>query len=209
MRNTLRLAAMVVAVGALVGCGGARIGSKEEAARVAFNAGNAGKGAQGGLAWLYASADTSGSFTTSCTHGGTATAALDLSGGNQNSLLTFQLTFDGCVEPTWDDPETEAVENEDVTYDGTVRYSIVADATQNSLELGFKMQGRIDLSGAISDFVDMDLTQTASFSVTSTGVSGKSTFSGTVRTSSESYVYDDETYEFSAEGKVTRVDSNS
>lgn len=190
MKHALQWVSVALVTGALVGCGGgAKIGSKEEAANVAFKAGQASQDAQtqGALLRLLQSADSSsGSFTTSCSHGGsvTMTASVDIS---QNSLnVGYDVEFKGCVEPTYDDPNTTAVEHDDVVYDGKMSYAIGADGSGAAITL----KGRVDLGGALSDYVQMDLTET--ISVTST--SGSVVINGTIDTSSDHYAYDHQSY---------------
>lgn len=200
----IRLAVIAVAAGALVGCGGAKIGSKEEAAGIVFSSGDKGSAAQkqGALARLLQSgADSTGAIV-DCTHGGTAEAAINFTGTQDLANLSFTMKFNGCTEPVYDDPETEAVEQEDVTYNGQITLTMDMSGIANGAALKMTYKGRIDLSGAISDYVDADIQYTFTATSTATGGVATYTINGSVKTSSETYTYANETYTLTAEGQV-------
>jgi len=204
MRTSIRLGVLAIAAGALVGCGGAQIGSKEEAAKLTGVAGNKGSAGGGVMKLFQSAADANGAFTASCTHGGTVSAALVLSGGQNAGLGALELTYDGCVEPVYDDPSTEAVEREDVVFDGKLTVTMSFNVGGGSAGFTIAMKGRVDLGGAYSDYLEMDVEQTFGVVGSETGVAFSFTIDGTVSTSSESYTYDQESYSFMAEGSIRR-----
>lgn len=203
--NGLRLAIAAVAGVALVGCGGAKIGSKEEAAAVVNTMGSTGNKAnsQGGLMKLFQSgAGGTGAVSVECTNGGTAEASFDFTGTSTTGALAFKMTFNGCTEPVYDDPSTEAVEREDVTYNGEITLTMDTSISDTSVSFAMVQKGRIDLSGAISDFVEVDITHTMLVTTTDTSATASFQLNGTVKTSTETFVYDNEKYVVTAEGDV-------
>lgn len=210
MKLAIRLAVMAVTAGALVGCGGAKIGSKEEAARVVFGAGEKGQAAQtqGALAQLYQSGVTStGSVSVECSHGGTAEATFNMDGTDTLATMSFTMKFNGCTEPAYDDPSTAAVEHEDVTYDGQLTMTMDMSGTTTGASMVMTYKGRLNLSGAISDFVDADITETVLMDTTSSSATMQFTLNGTIQTSTDSYTYANETYTVTAEGQVVHSDA--
>jgi hypothetical protein len=205
MTNAMRLVVLTAAVGALVGCGGAKIGSKEEAAKWAGQSGDSLGSSKGALLSLYKSGvDSSGSISVSCTHGGTAEAKFAGTGTDASGFLTYELTYKNCTEPSYDDPETEAIEKEDVVANGTLTFSMKIDITSTTAAFEIKMKGRVDLGGAYSDFLEMDITESYVANVTDTSIDAKFVINGSIKTSSETYSYNNETYTLSVDGKIEK-----
>ncbi len=201
MSLPIRLAVISALSLLAVGCGGAKL-DKDSASRIAGAAANKGNStsAQGGLYKLMQQGDFEGGATASCTNGGTVSmklAGVDLGGGLG---LTFDLAYDECTEPMWDDPETSEVERDDVTQDGALTMKM--DVTLTSVD--FLMKGRLDLTGAVKDFVDMDVTQSMRFSATDSSVTFTQTINGTITTSEGTHTYDNETYRLTATGEYVK-----
>lgn len=198
--------AVVSAVALLaVGCGGAKL-DKEAAARIAMGSGQTSNSAtsQGGVLRALQSGNFEGGASVSCSKGGTATMNITGMELGDGLSFSFEMTFDECTEPMWDDPETEEVEQEEVTQDGTLTMTMLASGTETGSEVSMQMKGRLELTGAVRDFVEMDVTQTMRMSFTDTSLSMTSVINGSITTSEGTHTYDNETYRLTAEGELVR-----
>jgi len=177
----------------LAACGGgAKLGGgKEGAAQAAFQAsqptGRSGStNGQALLAQALASGAFSSTTTASCTKGGNATLVVDASKTtiDQNTgefSFTFDVTYNDCNEDGKN------------AYDGTMRTTLIGSFSTASAAFTYKMKGRLDISGEISDFVNADVTMTMSATASSAHTGSVDiTINGSIATSSESYVYNNE-----------------
>ncbi len=188
-----------------VGCGGAKL-DREGAARMALGAGHAGTQAdsKGGLLSLHGSGASGGALgEASCSRGGNVSwdlAGLAFEGGLD---VTFDLGFNGCTEPLWDDPETAQIEQEEVTQDGEVAMTLGLRAGEDFLTYGLTLEGELDYTGAVRDEVKMDVTQTLRLEP------GKllMTLDGSIQSSTETHTYDNELWILDqATGEFVRKD---
>lgn len=95
---------IAVAAGALVGCGGAKIENKEQAAGLAGTAGSKGRASGSILQMARSAADSTGSFSASCTNGGTVSAEL---------ASTSSFTINGTIQTS---SESYTYNNETYTW---------------------------------------------------------------------------------------------
>jgi hypothetical protein len=203
MKFGIRLAVAAVATAALAGCGGAKLG-KGEAAAIVFGASDPAKKANqgGGALSLFQNGQGLGTATVSCSEGGTATLSVSATGitgeDSANWAGAYDIEYDGCAEPRQDDPNTPEVENGTVILDGklTMGMDFDLDLTAGTFEMEFRMQGRIEIGGDYSDFIDADITQTVSATASADGSESSVVVNGTIETSTETYTYDNETYSF-------------
>lgn len=203
MSRFIRLSILAAASAALVACGGgAKIGGgKEGAAKAAFEASQpAANGGKGSLLQALASGQTNvnAEIKVDCAQGGTAELKLDLTGGTTTGAFKYEVKYDDCSE----DGVNE--------FNGsmTMELSITGGATSG--EIAMKLKGKIELSGDIDDFLDMDVTETISFSAL-TATSGSITvkLNGTIKTSEASHVYNNESITITAGGTIAADDGNS
>ncbi len=185
-----------------VGCGGGATLDKDSAARIAGLSAQQSQAAseKGGLLRLMESGNGSSAVSASCTNGGTVSMHLSSVDLGQGLSVAWNADYDACTEPVWDDPETRDVERDDVTMDGTVTVELNVTLTQ----LEIAMRGRLDLTGAVKDFVDMNVTQSLKFDATSSSVSFTQTIDGSITTSGGTHTYDNETYRLTATGEFVK-----
>ncbi len=206
MKFGIRVAVAAVAAAGLVGCGGgAKLGKGEAAAMVFGASGPAMSSTQnGGSLAPYMNGATPGSV--SCTNGGTATFSASANGiqGEDSGewFGAMEVEYDGCTEPIQDDPNTTQVESGEAIFDGKMtmgmRMNLELGSTV-SFGMSFRMQGRIDVSGDYSDYVDADITQTVAVTANDTGATSSVVIDGSIETSTETYTYDNETYAFATD----------
>jgi hypothetical protein len=203
MSRFIRLSILAAASAALVACGGgAKLGGgKEGAAKAAFEASQpAAKGGQGSLLQALASGQTNinAEVKVDCANGGKAELKVDLTGGSQAGTLKYEVKYDSCNE----DGVNE--------FNGSMKMELSIVGTGTSADIALKLKGKIEISGDIDDFIDMDVTET--ISLTATGAnSGTVTvkLNGTINTSEGNYVYNNESITITAGGTLTADDGNS
>lgn len=190
MRSLIRVSVVAVLSTGLFACGGSRIApNKEAAADAAFAASRGAGGAQGMVRAALMSPITSNT-TVDCPHGGSASLAMDLESIDTSGNFDLQVTYNNCNY----DGETSMSGSLDVYF------SFVVDGT-SSTEIALTMAGRVNFSGAISDFVDMNIVQTVSAtSASATSGSVTVTVDGTITTSSGTYTYENESITVTADG---------
>jgi hypothetical protein len=114
--------------------------------------------------------------------------------------LSAEKPFDGTAEAqvTYDQFNQDGKN----TYNGSLTFKLTTSAGAGTLTLTQSIKGKVTLSGEVSDFLDVDVTQT--LSGTATPTSGKITvvLNGTIETSTEKYVYNNETITFDAQAKL-------
>jgi hypothetical protein len=193
MKRFVRLTLLSALAAGLAACGGgAKLGGgKEGAAQAAFQAsqpvGRSGSSTQGLLDQALASGATTITVTANCTHGGKASLSMDLTqGGSNSSTLNYDIKYDACNEDGKN------------TYTGTMKTTLTMDITLDgsnaSASLIFKMNGKLNIEGDISDYVEatnLTLTMNATASSTHSG-SVTLTLNGAIKTSTESYTYSNE-----------------
>jgi hypothetical protein len=88
--------------------------------------------------------------------------------------------------------------------------TMTVTGTANSAELAINMKGKIEISGDIEDFLDADVTQTTSITLTSaTSGTVSVRLDGTIETSGHRYVYNNETLSFIMDGKLPEDDGEA
>jgi hypothetical protein len=196
MTRFVRMTLFSALVVGLAACGGgAKLGGgKEGAAQAVFQAsqpaGRSGStNGQALLAQALASGATSITVTASCSKGGNISLTLDADEMVTDPEATFSLTYDITYNDCNEDGKN--------SYDGTMRTTMNGyfsyDGNMANATIAYTMKGRLDISGEVSDFVSADVTMTTSVSASSahTG-SVEITLNGSIATSSESYVYNNE-----------------
>lgn len=201
MLRFVRLSLVAAATTALVACGGsgAKIGGgKEGAAKAAFQAGQpAGQGAntsgQNLLRQLAAGAATgSAEFSTDCAKGGSVKLKLDLtSTDNQSGGIKYKADYNKCSQDGIN------------SYDGSMEMEFKANITGSSVELSIRLKGKVDITGTIDDSIDADVTETFAATATS-ATSGTVSIKvdGSIKTSSASYTYANETLNITVDGSL-------
>jgi hypothetical protein len=202
VRMTLFSALMV----GLTACGGAKLGGgKEGAAQAVFQAsqptGRNGTNGQALLAQALASGATSVTITASCTKGGNATLSLDA-----DETTTDPNT--GAVSFTYDVTYNDCNEDGKNALDGSMRTTLTAnfsyDGNMSNASITYKMKGRLEISGEVSDFVNADITMTMSATASSAHTGSVAlTLNGSIATSTETHVYNNERINITA-GELPR-----
>lgn len=187
-----RLSVVAVASLGLFACGGgARIAdNKEAAASAAFAASRGANSTSGSLRGLPMFPALTTATTVDCPNGGTASTRIDANGIDSEGNAAFSLTYDNC---NWDGATAMS---------GTVNVgmSFVFDSS-SSFSMSLSLQGRVNFSGEISDFVDMNITETIDASrLSETSGTVSIVLDGTITTSSNTYTYDNETVVVTADG---------
>jgi hypothetical protein len=209
MMRIIRYSLLAAATTALVACGsGPKLGGgKEGAAKATFEttqASNKGLQRASGQALPIhrelasrAAADGVGEVTVDCAQGGKLTLKIDftalLRDEFEGGKLNYEIEFDGCKE----DGANEL--------DGELAVELAISAGTASLDI--KLKGKVEISGEVDDFIDVDVTQNISatgLSQTTGSVSIKLT--GTIKTSEETYTYDGTPISISVEGGLPVAD---
>jgi hypothetical protein len=198
MRGFLKVAVMaVLSAGLLVGCGGgAKIGSKEDLAKLLQTLSSPAADQQGQTNPLLTKAVMTGSVTVNGAKGGTATLTYNADDTTASGSFTIEYKdysddgknkFSGTLTMTID---TEGLDNMDPY------------ATTYSFKMIMTMKGKVTITGEINDFIEMDLTYTVDVSGTDTSGTATVTLNGTAKTSSESYEFKNETITVTDDGTV-------
>ncbi len=202
MKRFVRLTLLSAVAAGLAACGGgAKLGGgKEGAAQAAFQASQpVGSFAEKSQQRLIDQALASGALSVSaaepCPHGGEIKVAVDLSdiinGEPGYVRFAYDATYDACNM----DGKNE--------YNGTMKTTVTFEGdtstTGASVNLIYKLDGKLTVEGEINDFVDADnLTMTLSATANSAteGASVNMTLNGTIQTSSETHVYTNDAIDF-------------
>ena len=182
MKQALRVGIALVAALGFVGCGGRPLApGKEAAAGALFQSSRGTSGTPGMLAQVMnAGAGTQAEVKVSCPHGGTVAIKIDVETMGTN--IAYDLTYDGCNF----DGATSMKGTLHMTFD------ILTSGT-TSVQMALHLKGRIEFWGEVSDFIDVDVTETVSQSDLSTGGSQvELVLSGTITDSSGTYTYAEE-----------------
>jgi len=180
-----RLSLVVACTSLLAACGGgAKLKpGKENAAAAAYAASQGAGGAQGSLLDLARqNAGAQLDLAVDCPKGGQAKIHYIVDGTAASGAVNFTLTYAGCNY------------NGKTQLNGTLSTSMTLAINSTSVALNVKMTGRVDFSGEISDFVDINVTETVGASKLNTtqGASVSVTFDGSIKTSTETYTYNHE-----------------
>lgn len=185
MTRSIRLMVVSAMSLGLAACGGAKLGGgKEGAAQAAFQASqSAGRGhtttGQALIERALASNLTLGiSLTSKCAKSGTASLTFDTSSSAQDGAIHYAVSYDDCSE----DGVNE--------YNGTLKTGMGFDLDPKSLGFYITQKGELSIDGDVSDSLDINLKMTMEVSSTSAHAgSVKLVLDGYVETSSERYVY--------------------
>lgn len=185
MKNLIRLSLMGVVAASLVACGGSRLKpGKENAAAAMYQASQGASSRPGGLMdLLRQNAGTTVDVTADCPHGGSVTVHLVADTSSTTGALRFDLRYANCSY------------NGRTSMNGTLATEMSSTFSGTSLAAALHMTGRVDFSGEVSDFIDVNITETldASKLAASEGASVNLVLNGTIRTSAETYTYTNET----------------
>lgn len=205
MTRFIRLSVLAAATAALVACGGggAKLGGGKEGATQAFFEASqpAGKGGQGNLLQALASGATLGAeVKVDCSQGGSVSLGLDITSiGGSSGSFKYNLEYDDCSE----DGVNE--------FNGEMSMEFSVATGTNSASVAMRFKGKIEISGEIDDFIDVDVTET--ISVDALGASSGSVsvkIDGSIKTSEGNYTYANESLTITVGGELpAAVDGNS
>lgn len=187
----------------LLACGGEKIGGGKQGAATAFF------GALGPSKYNPSASGLSGQgflstdIAVDCPKGGKVT----LKNFTVNAFSTpmtygFTMAYDNCSTLTWDDPDTELAESAKVVLGGSMKFTQKLDfnpddASQGSMEQ--LMDGRVNFGGPFNDFIEADVSQKIDWSLLSLETGSVSfSLNGTLKTSTDTYTFDNETVNITA-----------
>lgn len=184
------LASLALALTACGGSGAKLAGGKEGAAQALFMASQASSGAMSAAGERRVSATSvsnpSTEMSVDCAKGGKVSLRFDFdesadyaNGGE----LAYALDYDDCNQDGRN------------AFDGTLLTTVVTDAgnTAESFSMAMKLEGKLDISGEVDDFVDADITQSMDFDLSEVQDGTGSVvvrLIGTIKTSTATYTYD-------------------
>jgi hypothetical protein len=188
MISGIRILALAAAVAALTACGSGSKLSKDGAAQAVHGASGKSSSSSSGLSGTLQRVGGTNT-SVSCTFGGEVGVTLggldfDFNNPGGEVDVSMKLTFTKCVEEVTVEVEEGGTVTGKVTHDGSMTYSVQASESG----AGFRMKGKLTLTGVVDDFVDSDVTMSAS----ATGI----TVNGKITTSSSSFTYEAETIGF-------------
>jgi hypothetical protein len=198
MKQMIRVGIALVAALGLVGCGGRPLApGKEAAAGALFQSSRGTSGATGMLAQMMnAGAGATVDVKVSCPRSGTVAVKVVVDPMSPSDL-GYDLTYDGCSF----DGHT--------SMKGTLHMSFELISATGSLQLALHLKGRVELWGDISDFIDVDVTETVSQGDLSTGgTSVAVVLNGTITDSSGTYVFANEAITINGSGFTPAPDPN-
>ena len=168
---------------ALVGCGGKPLApGKEAAAGALFQASRGSQGIHGAQPQVTGWPVPRLEVKVPCQRGGEVGIVFTASAAGAQAGLTYELVYRGCSH----DGRT--------SLDGTMRmtFEVLNDGT--SLSLALHLQGRVTFSGEISDFLEVNVTETAAVAdIGAPSASVTLTLDGSVTNSSGTYTFSNET----------------
>jgi hypothetical protein len=179
---------------AMAGCGsGAKIGNQQEAAQAAFQAGQASRGANGGLLQvLQSGAGGNGSVTVQGDASGSATVTATVNTTASGESIDMNITYSNFSE----DGHNQ--------YNGNWTITLVSSTTATGGSITgtvtLTMNGSLTISGSVDDTLTAtNFAETLDFSAL-TGTSGSATLTlnGQLATSTSTYTYTNQSYSFSA-----------
>lgn len=208
---------------------GGKLSSKKEVAALAFGLQSADSAAKGTrskgksnsnkLGTSLAKKATQGPETVECINGGKLTAAYEadttnlpaegFDGTNSGEILAgAELTFSNCVVE-YDDPETDAVESDELTFDGELLMAVLMRVEGTQVGIVTQTNADLTLEGVIEDTFKSELTQDIFFDGAEETPRLAVVLDGTVKTSEETFTFDQESHEFSEEAMSGFVDDSS
>jgi len=200
MKQVIRVGIAVVAALGLVGCGGRPLApGKEAAAGALFQSSRGTMGTPGMLAQLMnAGAGTQTQIKVSCPRGGSVAISVNVDTSNPSSSFAYDLTYDGC---NFDNHTSMR---------GTLHMTFDVVTGSASVQLALHLKGRVELSGDISDFVDVDVTETVTQSdLTASSVNVQVVLNGTITDRSGTYSFANETVNIDGSGFTPAPDPNA
>lgn len=185
------LASLALALTACGGSGAKLAGGKEGAAQALFMASQASSSAlsaasTGGRVRA-ASATPDMDMSVDCAKGGKVSLSFDFdetADYSNGGELAYALDYDDCSQDGRN------------SFDGTLLTTMVTDVDQSgeSFSMAMKLDGKLDISGEVDDFVDADITQSMDFDLSNVQTDGTGTvvvrLTGTIKTSTATYTYD-------------------
>jgi hypothetical protein len=118
-----------------------------------------------------------------------------------SSSTTFTMAYDGCAVSTFDNPKTEQVEQDKVLLGGSLdlSQSINFSGGTTGGNAVLTLKGKVDFGGALDDYLEADISQTVDWSKLGTTTGSVSlTLHGTLKTSTASYSFEQETLNITA-----------
>jgi hypothetical protein len=193
----IRVGIAVVAALGLVGCGGRPLApGKDAAAGALFQSSRGTSGTPGMMAQLMnAGAGTQTEIKVGCPRSGTVAIKVDVD--SIGTSIAYDLAYDGCSF----DGHT--------SMRGTLHMTFDVVSTSTSVELALHLKGRVDFSGDISDFIDVDVTENVTQNDLANGGSNvEVVLDGTITDSSGTYVFASERVLVDGSGFTPAPDPN-
>jgi hypothetical protein len=189
-----RVVTAVVFASAIAACGGGQPLSKEEAEQTLYQASRPLSGSDvRNSAWSASGASGSFTATRACAKGGKATMSFTgtelrtertADGDVATLAMSFNATYENCTH------DGKRTLNGSMTGSLAIRAADLKSGDSAHLEL--KLNGRIDVSGDRTDFLEVqNLTMTIDATDSATEDSATIKMNGTVKTSTETHVYQD------------------
>ncbi|HYV46268.1 MAG TPA: hypothetical protein VFA20_15470 [Myxococcaceae bacterium] len=200
MKQVIRVGIALVAALGLVGCGGRPLApGKEAAAGALFQSSRGTMGTPGMLAQLWnAGAGTQTQIKVGCPRGGSVAININVDASNPGTSIAYDLTYDGCNF----DGHTGMRGTLHMTFD------LVTGST--SVQLALHLKGRIEFSGDISDFIDVDVTETVVQNDLTAGSTNVAvTLNGSITDRSGTYAFANETLTIDGSGFTPAPDPNA
>ena len=183
---TTRLMTISVVVLSFCACGpGAKIsGGKQGASEALFEASKVTRGGSPAGSGI----DLTGSISVSCPEGGSASLhnfslLTNVLGGGTNVGESFTADYNNCGVKT--DLGTSVIK-------GTVSVDQTIAVTSGSANIDQTIKGKLEMGGATSDFLDIDISQKVAVSALSQSSGGVSmTLKGTLKDTEGTWTYDE------------------
>lgn len=184
LRTSLILSASFFA---LTACGpGAKVGSKQASAEALHALSKPTNSA----ATRAASPIDTTDIDATCAQGGTSklsnfTNSIDNSGGSLKVVQSFTMTLTGCG--------LAKTELGAALYSGTVQVSQIVSTDASGVNVEQTFKGKVTLDGAVSDFLDCNISQKVAVGAASSQSQGSvaEVLKGTLTTSSGTYTFDE------------------
>lgn len=200
MKSLIQMTVIAALAATLAACGGgAKLKPGKENAAAALFMASQGLGQTGSPIDLAGQgAAPSLDVTVSCPRGGKLTFHLVVDGTSTSGGVQFELRYDGCNT------------NGRTSMTGALTTTFTTVVNGSSVSTALQLKGRVNFSGDISDFIDVNITETMDVTELSAsqGVSVSLVLNGSIQTSSATYTYTNETINITA-GGVEPDPSNS
>jgi hypothetical protein len=184
MNRFVRMTLLAAAAASLTACSSGPMlgGGKQGAAQALFQASEpASKKGQAAMNRLAAGLTVSESVP--CTHGGSATFSLDednILADENNVSISFDVEYDACNEDGKNEIDGEM----------TLGFLLGTDGSTN-FEMALSLEGEVEFSGEVDDYIIADITESIDFNGTSAQVTLK--LNGTIETRGGAYSFNNET----------------